>query len=70
VFYSIESLSPFWQAVSFWNPMFYLIDGFRHALLGISDVNPLHAWGVALFSWALLAVLCLRMLQSGYKLRN
>jgi ABC-2 type transport system permease protein len=70
VFYSIESLSPFWQAVSFWNPMFYLIDGFRHALLGIADVNPLHAWGVALLSWAVLAALCLRMLRSGYKLRN
>ncbi len=30
VFYSIHSLPPFWQAVSNWNPVFYIIDGFRY----------------------------------------
>ncbi len=30
VFYSIHSLPPFWQAVSHWNPVFYMIDGFRY----------------------------------------
>lgn len=30
VFYSIHSLPSFWQAVSHWNPVFYMIDGFRY----------------------------------------
>ena len=40
VFYSIHSLPPFWQAVSRFNPFFYLIDGFRYGFFGVSDVSP------------------------------
>ena len=40
VFYSIQSLPPFWQAVSHLNPFFYMIDGFRHGFFGVSDVSP------------------------------
>jgi ABC-2 type transport system permease protein len=39
VFYSIEALSPFWQGVSKFNPVLYLVDGFRYGFLGVSDVN-------------------------------
>ncbi len=39
VFVSIETLHPFWQMVSKFNPLFYLINGFRYAVIGISDVN-------------------------------
>jgi len=38
VFYSIQMLPPFWQQVSLFNPILYIISGFRHAMLGISDV--------------------------------
>jgi ABC-2 type transport system permease protein len=40
VFYSIASLPAFWQHVSHWNPVFYMIDGFRHGFFGVSDVSP------------------------------
>jgi ABC-2 type transport system permease protein len=40
VFYSIHSLPPFWQQVSHFNPVFYMIDGFRHGFFGVSDVSP------------------------------
>jgi ABC-2 type transport system permease protein len=40
VFYSIHSLPPFWQAISRFNPFFYMIDGFRHGFFGVSDVSP------------------------------
>ena len=40
VFYSIHSLPPFWQALSHWNPFFYMIDGFRYGFFGVSDVSP------------------------------
>ncbi len=38
VFYPISILPPFWRVVSQCNPLFYLLDGFRHALLGIGDI--------------------------------
>ena len=40
VFYSIHSLPPFWQDVSRFNPVFYMIDGFRYGFFGVSDVSP------------------------------
>lgn len=39
VFFSIQSLSPFWQQVSLYNPLLYYINGFRFAMLGESDVS-------------------------------
>lgn len=41
VFYSIHSLPPLWQTVSLFNPIFYLINGFRYGFLGTSDVSLL-----------------------------
>lgn len=38
VFISIESLHPIWQTLSHFNPLFYLINGFRYAVLGQADV--------------------------------
>jgi ABC-2 type transport system permease protein len=70
VFYSVHSLPPFWQAVSHFNPVFYMIDGFRYGFFGQGDVDP---WlGLAVVTpWVLiLAGLTLRMLKSGYKLRH
>ena len=40
VFYSIHSLPLFWQQVSHFNPVFYMIDGFRFGFFGVSDVAP------------------------------
>lgn len=39
VFISVENLHPFWQTISHFNPLFYLINGFRFAILGTSDVE-------------------------------
>lgn len=39
VFISVKSLHPFWQQISVWNPVFYFINGLRHAVLGVSDVE-------------------------------
>ena len=41
VFYSISSLPPFWQTVSLFNPILYIINGFRYGFLGTSDVSIL-----------------------------
>jgi ABC-2 type transport system permease protein len=41
VFYSIQSLPEVWQKVSLFNPIFYIVNGFRYGFLGFSDVSPL-----------------------------
>jgi ABC-2 type transport system permease protein len=70
VFYSIHSLPPFWQALSHFNPFFYMIDGFRYGFFGLSDVAPEASLAVvAVFSLSLTA-LTLFVLQRGYKLRH
>jgi ABC-2 type transport system permease protein len=39
VFYSISDLSPFWQKLSLYNPVFNIVNTFRFAVLGVSDIN-------------------------------
>ncbi len=48
VFYSIKSLPAFWQNVSLFNPIFYLINGFRYGFLGFADVPLLTCFLVLL----------------------
>jgi len=69
VFYSIHTLPPFWQQVSNWNPVFYMIDGFRYGFFGVSDVSPWQSLVVVGLCFALLTALTLEMLRRGYKLR-
>ena len=70
VFYSIHSLPSFWQGVSHFNPVFYMIDGFRYGFFGVSDVPPWHSFAVAFVSLLVLAALTLNFLRRGYKLRG
>lgn len=46
VFYSTAMLSPFWQSVSQWNPILYMVNGFRYGFLGVSDVSVTFAAGL------------------------
>lgn len=70
VFYSIHSLPPFWQSVSHFNPVFYMIDGFRYACFGVGDVTPWLSFAVVGVTFLLLSLLTLHLLRSGYKLRR
>ncbi|MDQ5878800.1 MAG: type transport system permease protein [Pseudomonadota bacterium] len=70
VFYSIHSLPPFWQQVSHFNPVFYMIDGFRYGFFGVSDVAPQVSLAVVSIAFAIVTVFTLALLQRGYKLRN
>ncbi|HEX7387468.1 MAG TPA: ABC transporter permease [Castellaniella sp.] len=70
VFYSIYSLPPFWQAVSRWNPVFYMIDGFRYGFFAMSDVSPWRGFAIVLAVAVALSLFALRLLASGYKLRS
>ncbi len=70
VFYSIHSLPSFWQAVSRFNPVFYLIDGFRYAFIGQADADPWFGLLVAGGSFVAISAFSLMLLRSGYKLRH
>lgn len=70
VFYSIHSLPPFWQAVSRWNPIFYTIDGFRYGFFSVSDVSPWQSLAIVSGVFVALCLYTLRLLATGYKLRN
>ena len=70
VFYSIHSLPPFWLALSKFNPVFYMIDGFRYGFFGVSDVAPSLSLLVVLSCFVALSAFCLILLQRGYKLRH
>jgi ABC-2 type transport system permease protein len=65
VFYSIDNLSPFFQTVSLFNPIVYMVNTFRYGILGVSDVNVtlslslISAGTIALYFYAL------RLLTSG-----
>ena len=70
VFYSIHSLPPFWQNVSHLNPFFYMIDGFRYGFFGVSDVSPWLSLSVVGSALALVSVIAIHLLRTGYKLRT
>ena len=69
VFYSIHSLPLFWQQVSHFNPVFYMIDGFRYGFFGVSDIAPETSLAVVAMSFIIVALTTLALLRSGYKLR-
>ena len=70
VFYSIHSLPSFWQHLSHFNPFFFMIDGFRYGFFGHSDVSPWTSFLVVAGCAVVVAVITLRMLSRGYKLRT
>lgn len=69
VFYSIHSLPPFWQWLSHFNPIFYMIDGFRYGFFGHADVPPLLSLTIVAVCFFTLSLLTLWLIRIGYKLR-
>ncbi|GAB4396753.1 MAG: ABC transporter permease [Rhodoferax sp.] len=70
VFYSINSLPPFWRAVSHVNPFFYMIDGFRYGFFGASDIAPWTSLGVVGLATVGVSLWAYGLLRMGYKIRN
>jgi ABC-2 type transport system permease protein len=70
VFYSVQSLPPFWRTVSHFNPFFYMIDGFRYGFFAQSDVNPWLSLGVLALAFVVTALIAVNLLARGFKLRN
>ncbi|MBT8417700.1 MAG: ABC transporter permease [Silicimonas sp.] len=69
-FYSISMLPPFWQAVSHFNPVLYLISGFRWSFYGLADVPV----GVSLAAISGFTIACLAVVwwifRTGYRIKD
>ncbi len=70
VFYSIQSLPPMWQKVSLFNPIFYIINGFRYGFLGMSDVSPTICFLVLLGLVVILLGVNIYFLKKGLGLKQ
>jgi len=69
-FYSISMLPPLWQKITLFNPVVYLVNGFRWSFYGVSDVKVGLSVGMTLgFMFLCLAVIHW-MFRTGYKLKN
>jgi len=68
-FYSIKMLPPFWQTVTLFNPVVYLISGFRWSFYGIADVNVAASLGATLGFLALCLAIVWWMFKTGYRLK-
>ena len=69
-FYSISMLPPIWQKITLFNPVVYLISGFRWSFYGISDVNVVASAVATLAFLALCVVIVGWIFKTGYKLKN
>lgn len=69
-FYSVDMLPPFWRIVTLFNPIVYLISGFRWSFYGLADVHVGISLGAtALFLVVLLAIVAW-IFRTGYRLKN
>ncbi len=69
IFYSINMLPDFWQGVSKFNPILYMVNAFRYGFLGISDVNVVLALCMILVLIAVFTVFALYLLKNAKGLR-
>lgn len=70
VFYSISLLPAFWQMLSKFNPIIYMINGFRYGFLGVSDVAPSYSVAVLSLFIVLLYTLAYQLINRGVGLRH
>jgi len=70
LFYPVSELPQPWNLVSRFNPLYYLIEGFRHALLGVGEISFVTSFTVSVGLSAVLAGIVLWMFGSSPRLRN
>jgi ABC-2 type transport system permease protein len=69
-FYSINMLPPFWQTIALFNPVVYLISGFRWSFYGISDVHVGISVGMTFVFLVLCLVIISWIFRTGYRLKS
>jgi ABC-2 type transport system permease protein len=69
-FYSVNVLPPFWQTVTLFNPVVYLVSGFRWSFYGVADVDVAVSLGMTLVFLAACLITVWWIFRTGYRLKN
>ncbi len=69
-FYSISMLPPLWQQITLFNPVVYLVNGFRWSFFGQADVNVWLSFGITVSFLLICLGIIVWMFRTGYKLKN
>ena len=69
-FYSIAILPPLWQKITLFNPVVYLISGFRWSFYGEADVSPVISLGMTLVFMLICLIVIRWIFKTGYRLKQ
>jgi ABC-2 type transport system permease protein len=69
-FYAIRQLPEPFLTISHFNPVFYLIDGFRFGFTGVFEASPMAGFAVTTALNLALGFACYRLVKSGYRLKS
>ena len=70
VFYSINLLDEPWQSISKANPILYMVNAFRHGILGRSDIDISHAYTMLIVFIVVLFTICVTLMNRGVGIRE
>lgn len=70
VFYSIKMLPEFWQGVSMFNPILYMVNAFRYGTIGVTDINIVNAFLIIIAFIVVFFSLAVYLLNKGVGIRN
>ena len=70
IFYTISVLPEFWQKVSLFNPILYMVNAFRYGILGASDINVIYSYGIIVLFIGILFGISLYLLNKGHGIRK
>ncbi len=68
-FYSVTVLPPVLREITYFNPIFYLIDGLRYSVIGVSDSNPWAGMFICTVAVTIVSAIAFQMLRTGYRLK-
>ena len=68
--YSLDMLPPFWQTVTYFNPVVYLINGMRFSFYGVSDFNIWISIGSMILFLGICVTVVSLLLKKGYNIKN
>jgi ABC-2 type transport system permease protein len=69
-FYSIDMLPPFWQTVTLFNPVVYLVSGFRWSFFGLADVSVAISLAMTFVFLLVFLLIAAWIFKTGYRLKN
>ena len=70
IVYSIKMLPDWAQSLSLFNPIYYMINGLRFTILGISDSNPSHSFIIAILMTIIFTIASIKLMESGKKIKQ